>query len=128
MLQALVVVVVLFGTRFGADTVPEYGHEGRRPSGPGPGYGDDPIGYGHRGQVGMIRPAGLDRSELKEQIGTGLAAKRVRNWWCLINNERDANMMSLLQMARMTQTSRHPTQLDLTHLTSPLVSPMPTLF
>jgi hypothetical protein len=76
----------------------------------------------------VIRPAGLDRSELKEQIGTGLAAKKVRNWWCLINNERDANMMSLLQMARMTQTSRHPTQLDLTHLTSPLVSPMPTLF
>jgi hypothetical protein len=81
-------------------------------------------------EVGVILPAGLDRS-VKEQAGIGLAVKKVRSWWCLIDNERekqrDANMMSLLQMAHMTQTSRRPTQLHLTHLTSPLVSPMPIL-
>ena len=50
--------------------------------------------------VGVIRPAGSDRSELKEQVGIGMAVEEVRSWWCLIENERenerDANMTSSL--------------------------------
>lgn len=49
-----------------------------------------------------------------------MAVEEVQSSWGLFEdkreNERDANMISSRVMAHTTQTSRRPTQLDLTHL------------